>query len=456
MHYDGYNDVFATGVSTSGGSLDPYTYAITIWVYWIVNGQLDDTDVLFNADLPWATDGNPNASDVETIALHEYGHVLGLDEEPDDPNAVMYPYGTEGQVIRNLTEDDKNGARELYPGGSFLPPSQPPPSPTLPPVKFVSLTDVTLSSDEARVGEMIKVTGTLANPLDEEATVNSVVMSPSVVVENQNIVLPPGGRTDFAFDALVVGDPGRYPATVRAVGSSSEDYFRSTDLYLDSDFTIRRHSLGYTMQDALSADLGPEGEDTIHMTLLKRSKVQVELNVPTLPSWKGERYVEVRAPDGKVLRSAQGPGTLTMKPFRVKQEGTHEVLVRNLGGTAGRYVLVTTGKPPKKRARSKVVVEPGQEQVELQLPPLPARSELTATIKVKRKRVSQPRIVGYRTPSGFLIELAEPRLGLDAFPLTESGAYRLLLEFPDGTATKRTKVRLKGTVAMTNGQAYKP
>jgi Matrixin len=48
--------------------------------------------------------------DLYTVALHEAGHVLGLDHS-DDPNAVMYPYY---HITTGLQADDINGIRALY------------------------------------------------------------------------------------------------------------------------------------------------------------------------------------------------------------------------------------------------------------------------------------------------------------------------------------------------------
>ncbi len=59
----------------------------------------------------WATDGTD--FDIETVALHEIGHLLGMLHEPVNTAAVMFP-NYEG-VRRTLHPDDLAGLRTLYP-----------------------------------------------------------------------------------------------------------------------------------------------------------------------------------------------------------------------------------------------------------------------------------------------------------------------------------------------------
>lgn len=51
--------------------------------------------------------------DIETVALHEIGHCLGLLHEPSVEDAVMFP--AYSGVRRHLHSDDLRGLRDLYP-----------------------------------------------------------------------------------------------------------------------------------------------------------------------------------------------------------------------------------------------------------------------------------------------------------------------------------------------------
>ncbi|KAF8370048.1 hypothetical protein HHK36_031920 [Tetracentron sinense] len=66
-----------------------------------------------DADEYWGTSGRPGVMDLESIAVHGIGHVLGLDHSPDQ-DTVMYPFISPGVTKRRLSDDDILGIRTLY------------------------------------------------------------------------------------------------------------------------------------------------------------------------------------------------------------------------------------------------------------------------------------------------------------------------------------------------------
>ncbi|XP_047309443.1 metalloendoproteinase 2-MMP-like [Impatiens glandulifera] len=72
------------------------------------SGKLD-----FNADIPWAIQSQPHAMDIESVAVHEIGHILGL-AHSEDIDAIMWPYLDWGVVKRVLNFDDILGITMLY------------------------------------------------------------------------------------------------------------------------------------------------------------------------------------------------------------------------------------------------------------------------------------------------------------------------------------------------------
>jgi len=114
---------------------DPRTLAVTL--LGNVGADWVDMDTLFNAEAPnnwqWTTDFAPGSDvlmdpatygfSLMLVAMHEFGHALGLGHE-DNILCLMnsfYPNGgTFGQ--ENIIEphaDDRAGLRSLYPGGIF-------------------------------------------------------------------------------------------------------------------------------------------------------------------------------------------------------------------------------------------------------------------------------------------------------------------------------------------------
>ena len=100
-------------------------------------GEIIEADVFFNTRFPWSTaeGGEAGRVDLESIALHEIGHLLGLGHSALGETeitgtasrrvvasgAVMFPIAMAPGAIadRVLQPDDIAGISELYPAGTF-------------------------------------------------------------------------------------------------------------------------------------------------------------------------------------------------------------------------------------------------------------------------------------------------------------------------------------------------
>jgi hypothetical protein len=110
----------------------------TTFVVDMVTGEIVESDIFFNSAFDWSTAsaGDVTRFDLESVAVHEVGHFLGLahsalgETEPrmDDGGrrvlgsaAVMFPIslGRGAVVDRDLTPDDIAGVSDLYPDGDF-------------------------------------------------------------------------------------------------------------------------------------------------------------------------------------------------------------------------------------------------------------------------------------------------------------------------------------------------
>jgi hypothetical protein len=78
--------------------------------------EIQSFKIVFDEDEPWGI-GASNAFDIQNVAAHEVGHVVGLDHvnAPKDGLLTMYRYTTEGETIkRDLGLGDQLGVVDLY------------------------------------------------------------------------------------------------------------------------------------------------------------------------------------------------------------------------------------------------------------------------------------------------------------------------------------------------------
>jgi hypothetical protein len=111
------NNVFFAG-NAYGDSFGTGTLAVTI--IFFTGTRIVETDVIFNSAVNWNSyRGNRIAglTDFRRVAIHEFGHALGLDHPDEAGQSVSAIMNSTISNLDTVTSDDIAGAQSLYGGG---------------------------------------------------------------------------------------------------------------------------------------------------------------------------------------------------------------------------------------------------------------------------------------------------------------------------------------------------
>jgi len=127
-----FEDDFTTVIGFQSRPDLDRTLGATTFIVDTFSGDIAEADIFLNSDFDWsvATSGQTGRYDVESIVVHELGHLLGLGhsaigetEKVDEDSrrvlgaeAVMFPiaYPSGNILDRTLKADDIAGIRDLY------------------------------------------------------------------------------------------------------------------------------------------------------------------------------------------------------------------------------------------------------------------------------------------------------------------------------------------------------
>jgi hypothetical protein len=181
---DGENVIEFVGKNWSDQDFNPSSQALAVTVSSFKDNQIVDTDLFFNcSNFSWdVLEGESNGSkmDLQSIASHEVGHMLGIDHNSENPDAasserapIMYYASSIGEIKRDLENDDENAIRHLYPDAS----------PAEPVVEKVS----PASASNAESVKLKSLSGTNFSSTATVRLVNSDDSDHSIVIKNVSV-----------------------------------------------------------------------------------------------------------------------------------------------------------------------------------------------------------------------------------------------------------------------------
>jgi len=226
--FDGNNDVAWVALRDAN----------TLGVTWS-GTSTDEADMALNTNFNWATDG-VNNFDVETVYLHENGHVAGIGHS-EVPGAIMEPYYAGPN--RTLHPDDIEAIINLYPGTSTSTNNSPTVTITSPADDDTFASGATInfagSASDAEDGGItagLTWTSNIDGTIGYEGSFSTALSDGEHTITAQ--VTDSEGATNSKSITITVGTP---PVTGTAVGVDTITYYTEGGKNGDKHLTVSVH-----------------------------------------------------------------------------------------------------------------------------------------------------------------------------------------------------------------------
>lgn len=336
------NNVFWSS-TVYGDAWGTRTVGITLSTYDTRTSRYSETDVIFNTNVQWNSYRGPlrtaspgvNLQDFRRVALHEFGHALGLNHPDDIGQNVSAIMNAVASNVDALTSDDIAGGRAIYD------------NPNNPPSTLLSMQgSVGYSSQGNNLNLRV---GRVQN--DGDATSGTVRLELWAMPQHFDNGLPVGSRNMgiYTFTGPLAPRASLSDVNVNTTYTAPPNGSYYVVLLL-TEFTGGSTNSGYTIRDSIEfsniLNIGPPSAPTITsqpagITVPAGGSATFSVvaagSLPLTYQWRK---------DGTAISGATNP-TLTLSNVQSANGGSYTVVVSNsLGNATSNAATLTIGADP--------------------------------------------------------------------------------------------------------------
>src|SRR5207248_4756921 len=375
-----------------GSNFGSGTLAVTVLGYR--NGNFEETDTVFNKAISWDSYRGaltPPVFDFHRVAIHEFGHTLGLDhpDEATPKQNVVAIMNSRTSDLDTVAQDDINGVTAIYGTGPAY--NSVPNGPVL---MNLSTRGVTNTGDNVLIGGFViegsqparfiirAIAFSLSTFGIADALGDSVIelydVNHTLVASNDDWFISNDAPTIASYhldppnsieSALIVTlNPGSYTAIVKSFSSSTQPATTGVALFELYDL---RTSSSRASNVSTRGQVGTGDDIMIGGFIIGGSKakpVVIRASGPSLsqsnvPNPLSDPYLELRDRNGNLIEAnddwQQSPEAATISadhlaPSSLKESamaptlppGSYTTLVRGVGGTTGAALVEIYDESP--------------------------------------------------------------------------------------------------------------